>query len=293
MTDERSERLVRVLDWNKMDIEQKMGFRGGKYTDVNFWLSFFLGGIFWIIFFGGLMTVKTNPAAKFFLERSIMQYWTMYFTLWAVAILLLKWRKLSLQRKALELMVVPHSHDFVLAPATAGDILKRMYDLVDDPKKFVLLNRTERALSNLSNIGLISDVSEILRAQAENDEDQMESSYSIIKGFVWSIPVLGFIGTVFGLSKAIGQFSSVLAVSADVGNLKTSLSNVTSGLSIAFDTTLLSLVAALVVQLLLTAQKKKEEAFLDDCKDYCHAHIISKLRLIQTQPASPNPEPAA
>ena len=289
MTEDKSDRLVRVLDWNRMDIEQKMGFRGGKYTDVNIWLSFFLGGILWIIFFGVLMAVKTSPVAKFFLERSVMQYWTMFFTWWAVAIILLKWCKLALQRKALDLMVVPHSHDFVLAPATATDILRRMYDLVDEPKKFLLLNRTERALSNLSNIGLISDVSEILRAQAENDEDQMESSYSIIKGFVWSIPVLGFIGTVFGLSQAIGQFSAVLAVSDAVGNLKTSLQNVTGGLSIAFDTTLLSLVAALIVQLMLTAQKKKEEAFLDDCKDYCHAHIISKLRLIQTQPAVTEP----
>ena len=64
-----------------------------------------------------------------------------------------------------------------------------------------------------------------------------------------------------------------------VDSLKTSLQGVTSGLSVAFDTTFVALIAALSIQLLLTALKKKEENFLDDCKDYCHRHIISKLRL--------------
>jgi biopolymer transport protein ExbB/TolQ len=289
MTEEKTDRLVRVLDWNRMDAEQRMGFRGGKYTDVNLWLSFFIGVIFWLLFYGSLMPVRDHYLGKFFMERSITQYLSVFFTCWSAAILLLKWRKLVLQRKTLQLMIVPHSQDFVLAPATAGDILRRMYDLVDDPKNFVLLNRTERALSNLSNIGLISDVSEMLRAQAENDEDHMESSYSMIKGFIWGIPVLGFIGTVLGLSQAIGQFSSVMAASDIISNLKTSLQGVTKGLATAFDTTLLALVAALTIQLLLTALKKKEEYFLDECKDYCHANIISKLRLIQTQPAQTEP----
>ena len=38
------------------------------------------------------------------------------------------------------------------------------------------------------------------------------------------------------------------------------------------------------------AAKKKEENFLDDCKDYCHRHIISKLRLshlLDTEPEAP------
>ena len=38
----------------------------------------------------------------------------------------------------------------------------------------------------------------------------METSYSVINAFVWAIPVLGFIGTVLGLSQAIGQFGGVL-----------------------------------------------------------------------------------
>ena len=35
----------------------------------------------------------------------------------------------------------------------------------------------------------------------------MDTSYLMLSGFVWAIPVLGFIGTVLGLSDAICDFS--------------------------------------------------------------------------------------
>jgi len=292
MDEHQADKLVRVLNWKKMDLEERLGFRGGKYTDTNIWLSFSIGLILTVTFFGILMTVRNSYLAKVFLDRGPTQYFTSLLSFWSIAILLIKVRKMALQTKALDLMIVPHSHDFVLAPATAPDILNRMYGLVDNPKHFVLLSRIERALSNLSNIGLISDVSEMLKSQAQNDEDHMESSYSMIKGFIWAIPVLGFIGTVLGLSQAISSFGSVLAVSTDIiDKLKSELQNVTVGLSTAFDTTLVALVAALCIQLWLTALKKKEESFLDDCKEYCHRYIISKLRLIHVQESSAAPLP--
>jgi biopolymer transport protein ExbB/TolQ len=169
----------------------------------------------------------------------------------------------------------------VLAPATAPEVLAKLHSVVDSPRHFVLFHRFRRGLSNLRNIGMISDVSEILRSQAESDEDHMESSYSLVRGLVWAIPVLGFIGTVLGLSQSIGTFGTVLSAGGDMGMLKGSLQKVVVGLSVAFDTTLVALVAALGIQLCLTTIKKKEEAFLDACKEYCHTHLIGRLRLIR------------
>ena len=39
----------------------------------------------------------------------------------------------------------------------------------------------------------------------------METSYSVINSFVWAIPVLGFIGTVLGLSQAISRTMALYA----------------------------------------------------------------------------------
>jgi biopolymer transport protein ExbB/TolQ len=175
---------------------------------------------------------------------------------------------------------VPPEHDFVLAPTIAPSIVSHLYTLVDNPKHFVLLSRIERALSNLKNLGRVSDVTETLAAQADNDEGLMESSYTILKGFIWGIPVLGFIGTVLGLSISMSGFGETLSAGADTGKLTESLKQITGGLSTAFETTLQGLVAAFAIQLTLTTLKKNEERFLQNCKEYCHAHIISKLRLI-------------
>ncbi len=281
------EKLIQMLNWRRSDIEQRFGFKGAKFVDTNPFLTFALGMILWLAIYGPLFLLpphwKVHPWAKLFLERGPTPFFTVLFFCWAMAILIIKSAKLSYQRRALGLMVVPHSQDFTLAPATAKDILERMYGLVDDPRNFVLLNRIERALSNLSNIGVISDVSEILRAQAENDEGQMESSYSLVRGFIWSIPILGFIGTVLGLSQAIGNFGGMLSGSTNIEDIKVGLQSVTGGLSTAFDTTLLALIAALMTQLVMTTLKKKEEMFLDECKEYCQAYIVGKLRLAHLQ----------
>lgn len=288
-----SKKLIRMLDWRKNDIEQRLGFKGAKFTDTNPFLSFALGIVLWMLIYGPLFIAtprwKESYVAVFLLNRGPTQFFTLLFFCWALAILIFKAAKLAYQRKALGLMVVPHSHDFTLAPATAKDILERMYGLVDDPRNFILLNRIERALSNLSNIGVISDVSEILRAQGENDEGQMESSYSLVRGFIWCIPILGFIGTVLGLSQAIGNFGGMLSGSSSIDDIKVGLQSVTGGLATAFDTTLLALVAALVTQLLMTVLKKKEEMFLDECKEYCQAYVVSKLRLSHLQSDIPMP----
>lgn len=283
MTEQSQARLVRILDWRKDDCEQRLGFSGGKYTDVNNWFGLGLALAVTVIFYFCLVSsgiaVRRAHATQLFVDRGWTPYVMTFLSVWSLVILGIKWRKLLFQVRALDLGVVPHAHDFTLAPASAKDILERMYGVVDDPKHFVVFNRIERALLNLHNIGMVSDVSEMLRAQAENDEDHMESSYAIVRGFIWAIPILGFIGTVSGLSTAIGGFGSVLASGDAVEALKTSLQGVTVGLSVAFDTTFLALVAALSIQLLLTVLKKREEMFLDDCKDYCHRNIISKLRL--------------
>ncbi len=283
MQNRQKTKRMKLLMWKKSDIEERFGVKGAKYTDVNLILTFVAGFLLTIIFYIILILLPGKPedilVSALFLERGYIPYFITFFTSWALVILIFKWLKLRLQRRALTLMVVPQSAGFEVTTETAKDILMRLYSLVDDAKHFVLLNRIERALANLKNIGLISDVSEIFAVQAQNDEDYMESSYAIIRGLIWAIPILGFIGTVIGLSSAIGDFGSVLSKSQDVENIKNSLQSVTGGLSVAFDTTLIALIAALCIQLVMTGIKKKEENFLDDCKEYCHANIISKLRL--------------
>jgi len=276
-----------TLNWSKSDPEQRLGFSGGRFTSVNISFTLLIGILlttaFYLILIFGLRQVES---AKFvcdmFTERGIIPYPTMLFFFWAMAILYIKNRKLNLQRAALRLKPVPVDPDFILNRETARDVLLKLRGEVDDTRHFILSNRVDRALSNMQNLGLVSDVSNILATQAEFDEDQLASSYSLVNGFLWAIPVFGFIGTVLGLSQAIGAFGATLKSAADLSALKTSLQDVTAGLSTAFETTLVALVCALIVQLLLSYIQGREAQFLDDCNDYCHANIVSKLKLAES-----------
>ena len=176
--------------------------------------------------------------------------------------------------------MIPQDADFVLSVSTLNQVTDLMHRSVDDPRFFLLFNRINIALSNLRNLGRISDVDEILRSQAEHDESGMETSYSLLRGFVWAIPVLGFIGTVMGLSMAIGGFGEVLGKSSEITEITSSLKIVTGGLATAFETTLIALVLALTVQILVIFLKKSEEEFLDQCSEYCQRNIVNKLRIM-------------
>lgn len=270
------------LNWSHQDVEQRLGFSGGKYTDTHSLFTFLLAVILWLLAYGPLFFIP--PASlpqwtEIFLQRGPTPYFTLFLFFWSVAILWIKSSKLKFQRKTLNKRMLDMGADFTISPGSASDLLKRVRSKVDDPRHFLLLNRISLVLSNFQNTGARSDISEMLRSQAEIDEGQMESSYALIRGFVWSIPILGFIGTVLGLSKAIGSFGSMLGADNSMENIKAGLQTVTGGLSTAFDTTLLALVSALIVQLLMTVLKKKEEMFLDDCNEFCQEHIVSRVRI--------------
>ena len=280
-----------TLNWLEEDIENRIGvLKAGRYTSANKLLGFALAVVFTAAFFVLLvyvfaLTPYLQPFAIVFIRPGNL-YTTgpaMFFFFWATSLLVLKGRKLKFQERALGLAAVPQHPEFVLNEASAKAVLERIHQLVDHPRHFILLNRIDRALSNLRNLGGLGDVSTILKGQAENDENQIASSYTLISGMVWAIPVLGFIGTVQGLSTAIGNFTKTLASSEDLAAVKANLQHVTGGLATAFETTLVALVAALIIQLYLTSLQKKETDFLDECSDYCHQHVIAKLRLLNPQ----------
>lgn len=288
-----------LLAWSQSDIENRFGFKGGRYTSVNHTFAFLIGALLTGLLYGLMLFVfihlpVVSKVAAIYM-RPTNQFAVIpatFFFFGGIAVLVLKGQKIKFQQRALALAAVPAEPEFILTEITAAIVLGRIHSLVDHPRHFVLLNRIDRALSNFKNIGQVNDVSAILRAQAENDEDQVASSYTVVNGLVWAIPVLGFIGTVLGLSLAIGRFTQTLQAAGDLELIRASLQGVTGGLATAFESTLVALTFTLILQLVITFQQKREMAFLDDCNDYCHSHIVAKLRLAGRQQALPAPAAA-
>ena len=267
------------VKWYKSDLEAFFGIRGSRFTNVNHVFAMFWAVILTVLFYSCLIPFEGSVFADMFTKRGPTQHATTFFTFWSIIILLVKWQKIRTQRKLLEIEFMTNRPDFVLGESTVDSVIHNIYLLIDDPSKFTLSNRILIALSNLRNLGRISDVDDIFRSQGDMDESQMESSYTILNGFIWAIPVLGFIGTVLGLSEAISSFGTILQGDGGIDEIKSSLRLVTGGLATAFETTLVALVAALFLQLATTMLKKKEQDFLDDCSSYCLKRVVNRIRI--------------
>lgn len=270
-----------LLSWEQDDFERRFFFFSSKHTNVNPLLALFFGIILTCAFYAVLMFFPKTHFYSIWNELGWVPYVIAGTFFWGLSIIFIKWRKLGLQRRALDMRIVPDDYGFVLGPASADAILDAMHKKVQDPENFILFTRVLRAIKNLKNMGRVSDVESIIRAQSDMDHNAMESSYTILKGMIWAMPVLGFIGTVQGLSVAIGGFGTVLAAGGEMSALRESLKGVVGGLSIAFGTTFEGLIATLVLQMILTFFRKSEEEFQEACDDYCHRNIVSKLRLVQ------------
>ncbi len=269
------------LSWLKSDIERKFGFKGERYTRVNTGFAGLLAVISTIAFYGVLFWIPQSHFTAMFLERGITPYPIILFGFWTLFLLLIKRSKIRLQRQVLSKKILPQDRNFILTPATSEVVLNRIGQNADNPKDFLLYRRIMLTLYNLKNLGRVADVDDILRSQADRDAEDMETSYTIIGGFLWAIPILGFIGTVLGLSDAIGSFGGVLSADSDMSALIPTLKQVTGGLSTAFETTLIALVIALALQLFCVATRKKEEEFLGDCGEYCTRDVVARLRMDQ------------
>ncbi len=276
----KSPPLPRPLSSARGDFERSFGIRAGSGTAVNSGFAGIIALVLTITFFAAVSVMPDNYFRAMLLDRGPTQFAAVGLGFWSVVILILKRNKLSVQQQSLKHAVIPENHDFVLTSQTADHVIRNIHALADDPTRFMVYNRILIALSNLKNLGRVSDVDDILRASAERDESAHQTSFATLGGFLWAIPVLGFIGTVLGLAGAIGNFSALLDKQSDVSGIVGSLKEVTGGLSTAFETTLLALVIALVIQLWITSQRKAEEMFLDDCQDYCLRQIVSRIKIL-------------
>lgn len=138
-----------------------------------------------------------------------------------------------------------------------------LHDLLDEmeiSQICPLLKRLRVVLRQWSSKPSLQDSMSLIEQISVSDSEDIRHTYGIIKTFIWSLPVLGLIGTVIGIALAVGDFGQLLGGNVDdVSVIKTSLIRVTAGLSYAFTTTLLGLLGALFLTLISYIMQTREE----------------------------------
>ncbi len=81
-----------------------------------------------------------------------------------------------------------------------------------------------------------------LKYLADIDQDRKSQRYSLVRILIWATPMLGFLGTVLGISQALGGIN--VGPDNDFGQM---MDGLRSSLFIAFDTTALALALSMVM----------------------------------------------
>jgi len=249
-------------------------------------LSLFFTGIFYLVF--PIPVIRSEYWLQLFsghISETIVAL-----VLWSLFLIFFKWRQFRQQLLAYEAFRNQIMHDSLSKGIYVRDVDERILEISQfmqeqKVKKFqdsVIFRRVRRTLRHLKAIPKKEEITSILNYQADIDHNRMQSGYALLNVFIWAIPILGFIGTVFGIGQSVGEFSDFIRNTGGTDlntQMRSALGGVTSGLSVAFSTTFIALVGVVPIMMLASSLRKREEDLLLSVEDYCLEDLLPNLHV--------------
>jgi biopolymer transport protein ExbB/TolQ len=265
--------------------------RQGNPTDVSVFVSGVVAAVLtWFLYAVLIQPFHGTYVWDLLAERGWVAYATCYFTVWAAVVLSIKFWKIGKQRICLYYDLLPVNRAVKIVPGNVDLVENHIRRLPLNPRKNFLINRLLMALENFKARKSVPEVGSILNSQADTDAAMVDSSYAMLKVLIWAIPILGFIGTVIGISEAVNHFTGAVNEAGDIAKVKVALSGVTKGLAVAFDTTLLGLILSMAIMFPTGWIQKAEEDLLSAIDQYCNENLLPRLA---TAAEAQSQEPAA
>ena len=236
-----------------------------------------MGLVFTVVFLAAMLPIKNLYLGQLFLARGWVPFVLVFLFGWSVSILILKQKKLSRQRNAMLFDVLPSDISKDITLDSLDKYVGHVHSLPGEPGESFLINRVSRGLEHFRARKSTAETVTMMASQSEIDANNVASSYTLLKVFIWAIPIMGFIGTVIGIGGAVAGFSGNLDASAEVDKLKDSLNDVTAGLATAFDTTLIALVMSILIKFPTSSLQRSEESLLNWVDEYCNENLLRRL----------------
>jgi biopolymer transport protein ExbB/TolQ len=213
--------------------------------------------------------VPFAPIQRYFLGHPVAVAATILFAIGGAILLVKALRVSAAARVTGELRdddVVPaapqnsSSSDHWLLEHDAGRVAKQwLYSLGELPqtaRNCPLVVRLCELLQRQSGRSSTRHLSDDLREVSAREADSAHDSLQLVRIIVWAIPMLGFLGTVIGITQTLGGLDFTDGTAA-VDRLK-------SGLYVAFDTTALGLVLSVIAIFLQFPVERAEQRLLAD-----------------------------
>jgi biopolymer transport protein ExbB/TolQ len=124
-------------------------------------------------------------------------------------------------------------------------------------RRTYLWRRLYTALDFVRRNGTPDGLDEELKYASEQDQDEKHDRYSLVRILVWAIPMLGFLGTVLGISEALGGIEI-----SDDNDFQAMMGGLRASLYVAFDTTAVALTFAILLMFSMFAVDRTESGLL-------------------------------
>ena len=229
-------------------------------------------------FYAIVYTAPWEQLRRYFLGHPVAIAATILFW-FAVAVLFTKWLDVMTQVKQLDAirdedLLPPKDGESPaqrwLAENDAGHVSRQWLEdisrLPNQTRRNRLVSRLEELLTRQSQRGTTKHLADDLRELSGRDADAAHDSLGLVRIIIWAIPMLGFLGTVIGITQTLGGL--------DFTNGNAAVQNLKSGLYVAFDTTALGLVLSVVAIFLQFPIERGEQRLLAKI-DTRVGHLVS------------------
>jgi biopolymer transport protein ExbB/TolQ len=241
-------------------------------------LPLVVGGVIAAVFYGMVHVTSWAPLERYFLGHPVAVAATILFCV-ASAILLFKWWHVNGQWNCLHAIadrdLVPPAlgatpADKWKAEKDAGFVAQHWMETIAalpaTSRASQLVRRVEEVLTRQTQRGTSKHLADDLRELSGRDADAAHDSLGLVRIIVWAIPMLGFLGTVIGITQTLGGLDFTDGTAA-VDRLK-------SGLYVAFDTTALGLVLSVLAIFIQFPIERSEQQLLAAI-DHRVGHLMS------------------
>jgi len=231
--------------------------------------SLVLGGLLSAAFFGllSLPWFEGSSLRRYCLSHDVEKV-TLIMFFWGLADLLVKARMFGWQRAALSRPWFSEAPEIV--PASGAGSLSSAIE--SEPRRCQgtwIAQRLRSAVEFVEKRGSAEGLDDHLRQLGDTAADRSHASFALVRIIAWMIPILGFLGTVVGITIAVANVSP--------NQLDSSLTEVTGGLAMAFDATAVALALAMMLMFAYYLTERTESRLLNAVDDLANELLLHRF----------------